>query len=287
MPDQINAMSQWPKEWLEKPEVKHPALALADEINESAQATNPILLHKAAAKLRTIPDLEAENAKWRKQADTLTHQVICCGVAASHPDPALTTRGAYAGKWNSAQAEQVRQLRADRDKLQAELTALRAQSQGARVPDGDMWLLSNGNDGLGSTLVVGWPNLRKAWLDAHYFGVDHNNLDDRQRDTLSILEDSEEWQCDDSGKRFSLHISYEGDWVAVIRVDDASALSSAPTAPQSGAPSAENLLKILPKPSTLITTEDVGHRGYTTADMADAYRMGLAATHTTSEGGGS
>lgn len=49
----------------------------------------------------------------------LTHQVICCGVAASHPDAALTTRGAYATKWNSAQAEEVRKLRRDRDSLKA------------------------------------------------------------------------------------------------------------------------------------------------------------------------
>ncbi len=49
----------------------------------------------------------------------LTHQVICCGVAASHPDPHLTTTGAYATKWNSAQAEQVRELRRDRDSLRA------------------------------------------------------------------------------------------------------------------------------------------------------------------------
>ena len=78
-----------------------------------------------ASLLRRIPELEAENAAWRKQADTLTHQVICCGVAASHPDPELTKHGAYAGKWNSAQAEEVRKLRAERDQLRAELEKVR------------------------------------------------------------------------------------------------------------------------------------------------------------------
>lgn len=45
-----------------------------------------------------IQELRAQVEAWRKQCDTLTHQVICCGVAATHPDATLTTRGAYAGK---------------------------------------------------------------------------------------------------------------------------------------------------------------------------------------------
>jgi hypothetical protein len=76
----------------------------------------------AAAMREEIEALRAENAAWRKQCDTLLHQVLCCGVAASHPDAALTTRGAYAGRWNSAQAESVRKLRADRDALLAALS---------------------------------------------------------------------------------------------------------------------------------------------------------------------
>lgn len=36
-------------------------------------------------------------------------------------DATLSTRGAYAGKWNSAQAEQVRKLRAERDALSRQL----------------------------------------------------------------------------------------------------------------------------------------------------------------------
>ena len=66
-----------------------------------------------------IQELRAQVEAWRKQCDTLTNQVICCGVAARHPDATLTTRGAYAGKWNSPQAEAVRKLRAERDALLA------------------------------------------------------------------------------------------------------------------------------------------------------------------------
>lgn len=68
-----------------------------------------------------IAELRAQVSDWRRQCDTLTHQVICCGVAASHPNATLTMRGAYAGKWNSAQAEQVRKLRAERDALSRQL----------------------------------------------------------------------------------------------------------------------------------------------------------------------
>jgi len=64
--------------------------------------------------------MEAERDVLLKEKHTLTHQVICCGVAATHPDPLLTTRGAYAGRWNSNQAESVRQLRAERDALRAD-----------------------------------------------------------------------------------------------------------------------------------------------------------------------
>jgi hypothetical protein len=99
-----------------------------------------VQLRETAAELRRLAPMEAELQQaraeltelraqvdsWREHCDTLTHQVICCGVAASHPDATLTTRGAYAGKWNSEQAEEVRQLRIDRDKARAELAALRA-----------------------------------------------------------------------------------------------------------------------------------------------------------------
>jgi hypothetical protein len=76
-------------------------------------------LGSAAAMREEIEALRSETAAWRKHCDDLLHQVLCCGVAASHPDATLTTRGAYAGKWNSAQAESVRKLRADRDALLA------------------------------------------------------------------------------------------------------------------------------------------------------------------------
>jgi hypothetical protein len=70
---------------------------------------------------------------WEKQCDTLTHQVLCCGVAASHPDATLTTRGAYAGKWNSAQAEEVRKLRAECDQMREERTAWRVTAENAEA----------------------------------------------------------------------------------------------------------------------------------------------------------
>lgn len=82
-----------------------------------------------------IQELRAQVEAWRKQCDTLTNQVICCGVAARHPDATLTTRGAYAGKWNSPQAEAVRKLRAERDALLATPPTEPQAAQPARVWD--------------------------------------------------------------------------------------------------------------------------------------------------------
>lgn len=76
-------------------------------------------------------DLEAARGEieaWRKQANLLTHQVITCGVAASHPDATLSGRAKdYGGPWNSKQAEEVRTLRADRDSLRAQLASAAAE----------------------------------------------------------------------------------------------------------------------------------------------------------------
>lgn len=55
--------------------------------------------------------LEFQLAALSAELNLRTHQVITCGVAASHPDANLSRTGAYAGKWNSAQAEEVRVLR--------------------------------------------------------------------------------------------------------------------------------------------------------------------------------
>lgn len=94
------------------------AEAAADEI----EALRAALAQPQAAQPEAneeIQELRAQVEAWRKQCDTLTNQVICCGVAAANPDATLTTRGAYAGKWNSPQAEAVRKLRAERDALLA------------------------------------------------------------------------------------------------------------------------------------------------------------------------
>lgn len=66
-----------------------------------------------------IDELRSQVDALQKQCNTMLHQVLCCGVAASHPDATLTMRGAYAGKWNSPQAEAVRKLRLERDELLA------------------------------------------------------------------------------------------------------------------------------------------------------------------------
>jgi outer membrane murein-binding lipoprotein Lpp len=105
---------------------------------------------------------------WKKQCDTLTHQVICCGVAASHPDATLTTQGAYAGKWNSAQAEEVRKLRAERDQMREERTAWRVTAENAEKDAARYrWIRENGEPDEGMNYRPDWtPEMYDAAIDA-------------------------------------------------------------------------------------------------------------------------
>lgn len=74
--------------------------------------------------------LRGAYAALRAEATLLTHKAITCGVAASHPDPNLSRRGAYGGTWDSPQAEDVRQLRARATAAEASLAALRERVEG-------------------------------------------------------------------------------------------------------------------------------------------------------------
>lgn len=70
---------------------------------------------------------ENERTMWRKEATLLGFKLLTCGVAATHPDPELSSRQKdYGGKWDSPQAEDVRKLRAERDQLRAELDSVLA-----------------------------------------------------------------------------------------------------------------------------------------------------------------
>lgn len=93
----------------------------------------------------------------RAECDLLTHKVICCGVAAWHPDPLLTTTGAYAGKWNSQQADCVRKLRAERDQLRADLATVVAERDDYRDEfSGLCHTLSVGSEGRPEMTAADW-----------------------------------------------------------------------------------------------------------------------------------
>ena len=87
---------------------------------------------------RELAEARAEIEAFAVENDTLRHQVIACGVAASHPDVNLSRTGAYAGKWNSQQAESVRNLRAERDALAKALTFYATQEHFI-LSDDTMW----------------------------------------------------------------------------------------------------------------------------------------------------
>jgi hypothetical protein len=82
------------------------------------------------AKLRAeVEELAAEREKFRREWELRTHQLITCGVAADHPDQALSRRKSdYGGPWNTDQAERVRTLREDRDTLKARVAEMEAAS---------------------------------------------------------------------------------------------------------------------------------------------------------------
>lgn len=67
---------------------------------------------------------ESQMADLRKYAKLIEHKVITCGVAASHPNANLAHTGAYADKWDSPQAQDVRDLRAERDSLKQQVADL-------------------------------------------------------------------------------------------------------------------------------------------------------------------
>lgn len=66
-------------------------------------------------------EVTAERDALAKEVRLLTHKVITCGVAASHPDPNLSRRAKdYGGAWDSPQAEEVRKLRANAEHFREE-----------------------------------------------------------------------------------------------------------------------------------------------------------------------
>lgn len=96
------------------------ALTIAIKLGENTQYVDELEDDFVVGAIR---QQASDIAELRAECDLLTHKVICCGVAAWHSDPLLTTTGAYAGKWNSPQADCVRKLRAERDQLRADLAA--------------------------------------------------------------------------------------------------------------------------------------------------------------------
>jgi|GEM_PF-3855029 len=80
----------------------------------------------------------------REELKLVTHKLLTCGVAATHPDAWLSRRKSYGREWNSPQAERVRQVRAERDRL----LVLAAKHCPLEHPDWQEILRIAGNVGL-------------------------------------------------------------------------------------------------------------------------------------------
>lgn len=81
--------------------------------------------HPLRSRLEMLANHRQREQELLEAVALATHQVITCGVAAKHPDANLSRRESdYGGKWDSPQAESVRQLRQERDELLAALEAV-------------------------------------------------------------------------------------------------------------------------------------------------------------------
>jgi hypothetical protein len=103
------------------------------------QITTPLhgviagLVTRCDAAEAKLEKAEEERDEWKKESTLLTHKIITCGVAASHPDAALSRRAdSYGGKWDSPQAEKVRELRTRADAAVARVKTLTKENERLR-----------------------------------------------------------------------------------------------------------------------------------------------------------
>jgi len=94
-------------------------------------ADGDFVSHDAYAELAAeLAEIRSERDSFAKHNDLLTHKIITCGVAARNPDPKLSKVGAYVGKWDSPQAQDVRALRDRCDAAESQLAELRGKLEG-------------------------------------------------------------------------------------------------------------------------------------------------------------
>lgn len=98
--------------------------SVEDHTNASSVPSASKMLACLQGLTTAIAELAAERDRAVAECKLMEHKVITCGVAAHHPDANLTRTGAYAEKWDSPQAEDVRKLRAERDAARQELNEL-------------------------------------------------------------------------------------------------------------------------------------------------------------------
>ena len=67
-------------------------------------------------------------------------------------------------------------------------------------------------------LVVGDAAMRRAWLDRHWDEVDPENLTDEQKESLSWLDDGNNWIVED-GRGCMCEMRHEDSTVGVLRIN--------------------------------------------------------------------
>lgn len=115
------------------------------ENNASAIAHLQARVEALTGEVERLTERNAELEGLAKYCDLLTHKLITCGVAASHPDAGLSKRGRYAAKWDSPMAQEVRTLRDKADALGKHLVEVEQFRSLAR------WVMNSAGHGINSS----------------------------------------------------------------------------------------------------------------------------------------
>ncbi len=107
--------------------------SVEDHTNASSVPSASKMLACLQGLTTAIAELAAERDRAVAECKLMEHKVITCGVAAHHPDANLTRTGAYADKWDSPQAKDVRKVRSERDAAVAKCAELERELAAARL----------------------------------------------------------------------------------------------------------------------------------------------------------
>ena len=148
---------------------------LAEELAEAREEISQLQADKDELYTAAVKDNEEAQsalAAARKEITLLTRKIITCGVAASHPDVNLSRTGAYAGAWDSPQAEEVRKLREEIEQLKADAKTVGEtayfwcqRAEAAEEENGQLRLEVESQIALREIAEAAYEKLKRDWAE--------------------------------------------------------------------------------------------------------------------------